>query len=73
MEKLMAWNDLITEKQLQMVWALKSKLGLDPDLSNIENINRKQAKLLIDGLIEEVNALEGKCPTCGAIRKTQHN
>ena len=55
--EVMAWNDPITEKQIQMVWALKRKLGLVPDTSNIVNINRKQAKMLIDGLLEEVNAL----------------
>jgi len=69
----MAWDDQITMKQLQMVYALKAKLGLDPDCSNIVMITRRQAKKLIDGLIEEVNALEGKCPTCGAVRQTQHN
>ena len=53
----MAWNDQITEKQIRMVWALKSKLGLEPDTSNIIAINRKQAQLLIDGLLEEVRAL----------------
>jgi hypothetical protein len=53
----MAWNDPITLKQLQMVYALKLQLGLAPDTSNITEINRKQAGLLIDGLLEEVNAL----------------
>jgi hypothetical protein len=39
----MAWNDPITLKQLQMVYALKLQLGLAPDTSNITEINRKQA------------------------------
>ena len=52
----MAWNDQITEKQIRMVWALKAKLGLQPDVDNIANINRRQAQRLIDGLLEEVTA-----------------
>lgn len=53
----MAWNDPITEKQLQMVWALKTQLGLNPELHNIMRINRRKAQMLINGLLEEVNAL----------------
>ena len=69
----MAWNDLVSDKQLQMIWSLKKQLGFDPDISNLKDINRKQAQLLIEGLLEEVNALEGRCPTCGQVRVTQHN
>jgi tRNA A37 N6-isopentenylltransferase MiaA len=53
----MAWNDVITEKQLQMIWSLKTQLGLNPCLHNIQQINRRKAQMLIDGLLEEVNAL----------------
>ena len=64
----MAWNDPASVKQFQMIWSLKKQLGLDPDLSNLNGINTKQAQLLIAGLLEEVNALEGRCPTCGQVK-----
>ena len=53
----MSWDDSITRRQLRMIWALKYKLGLNPDVTPYENINRKQARKLIDGLLDEVEAL----------------
>ena len=53
----MANSDAITEKQIRMVWALKNKLGLIPDVTNIQQIDRQQARRLIDGLLEEVDAI----------------
>jgi hypothetical protein len=41
-----------------MVWALKSKLGVVPDVDNIKDIDRRKAKMLIDGLLEEVEKLQ---------------
>jgi tRNA A37 N6-isopentenylltransferase MiaA len=41
-----------------MVWALKSKLGFVPDVDNIKDIDRRKAKMLIDGLLEEVEKLQ---------------
>jgi hypothetical protein len=55
---VVAWNDPITEKQLKMIYALKCQLGLKPNYLHFAGINRQQAKELIDGLIEEVNALQ---------------
>lgn len=73
MEKLMAWNDPASRRQMQMIWSLKSQLGLDPDLSNMQQINKRQAQMLISGLLDEVNALEGRCPTCGQVKAIQDN
>ena len=56
-----------------MVYALKVKLGLEPDVMNIQSINRRQAEKLISGLVEEVNALEGRCPTCGYKQRNKQN
>lgn len=56
--RVVAWNDPITEKQLKMIYALKSQLGLKPNYLHFAGINRQQAKELIDGLIAEVEALQ---------------
>ena len=61
----MAWNDRITDKQLALVAALQIRLGRDGDVTRFESLNRSKAKILIDGLLEEVAAIEHLCPTCG--------
>lgn len=53
----MSWDNLITRRQLRMIWALKYKLGLQPDVTPYEKIDRRQARKLIDGLLDEVEAL----------------
>ena len=60
----MAWNDRITAKQLAFAAALQIRLGRDGDVTRFEPINRAKAKILIDGLLEEVAAIEHVCPTC---------
>ena len=54
----MAYDDRISDAQIRMVWALKSKLGVVPDVDNIKDIDRRKAKMLIDGLLEEVEKLQ---------------
>jgi len=53
-----AYDDRISDAQIRMVWALKSKLGVVPDVDNIKDIDRRKAKMLIDGLLEEVEKLQ---------------
>ena len=54
----MAYDDPISDAQIRLVWALKSKLGFAPDVDNIKDIDRRKAKILIDGLLEEVEKLQ---------------
>jgi hypothetical protein len=52
-------GDLITDRQLKMIYALKMQLGIRPDYEHFSGITRRQAKHLIDGLLDELNARKG--------------
>jgi hypothetical protein len=64
----MAWNDEVTEKQLRMITALELQLGRIT--SHRTGFNRRKAQMLIDGLQEELRAVNQQeqrwcCPNCG--------